>query len=95
MKINLRESFQNRFLRQLKYIANDNPVAARKFKNDLLNAINGLSLNAWSCRKSIYFEDEKIRDLIFKGYTIVFMINEDTIDVFGFVKYQQNPTDET
>lgn len=95
MKINLRESFQSRFLRQLEYISRDNPSAARKFKNDLLRAINSLPQKAWACRKSIYFEDEQIRDLIFKGYTIVFRITDNTIDVFGFVKYQQNLTDET
>jgi len=25
-------------------------------------------------RKSIYYDDENIRDLVFKGYTIVYMI---------------------
>jgi hypothetical protein len=44
-------------------------------------------------RKSIYFENSNIRDLIFKGYTVVFRINEEQIEVFGFVKYQNNPTD--
>lgn len=94
MKVNLRESFQNRLVRQFEYIAADNPSAARKFRDDLLSAINSLPQRAWSCRKSIYFKDEHIRDMIFKGYTIVFKISEDAIDVFGFVKYQQNPTDE-
>jgi plasmid stabilization system protein ParE len=93
MKVNLRESFQIRLLRQLEYIAIDNPVAARKFKNDLFKIINDLPKIALACRKSIYFDDENIRDLIFKGYTIVFRISEETIDVFGFVKYQQNPID--
>lgn len=31
MKVNLRESFQNRLVRQFEYIAADNPSAARKF----------------------------------------------------------------
>jgi len=31
--------------------------------------------------------------LIFKGYTIVFRIAEENIEVFGFVKYQKEPTD--
>ncbi len=95
MKINLRESFQSRLLRQLEYISKDNPSAARKFKNDLLSAINSLPQRAWTCRKSIYFDDEQIRDLVFKGYTIVFSITDNTIDVFGFVKYQRNLTDDT
>ncbi len=30
---------------------------------------------------------------MFKGYTIVFKINDEQIEVFGFVKYQKSPTD--
>jgi len=41
----------------------------------------------------IYFDDTSIRDLIFKGYTIVFRIIDNTIEVFGFVKYQEKPID--
>ena len=46
-----------------------------------------------SYRKSIYFEDETIRDLIFKGYTIVFRLTKESIEIFGFVKFQKEPTD--
>jgi len=31
--------------------------------------------------------------IVFKGYTIVFRINKNRIEVFGFVKFQNNPTD--
>ena len=44
-------------------------------------------------RKSVYFDDNSTRDLIYKGYTIVFRINDNQIEVFGFVKYQDKPTD--
>jgi len=37
--------------------------------------------------------DDSIRDLSFKGYTIVFRITNTEIEVFGFVKYQNKPTD--
>lgn len=94
MKINLRESFQDRFLRQIEYIALDNPRAARKFRDSVLNAVEKLPQNALICRKSIYFDSDSIRDLIYKGYTIVFEITEESIEVFGFVKYQKNPADD-
>ena len=44
-------------------------------------------------RKSIFFDREDIRDLIFKGYIIVYKINTEnqTIDVFGFTKYENDP----
>jgi plasmid stabilization system protein ParE len=88
MNIKFTSSFQNRLLNQIEYIAQDSPTRARKFQNELLNKINLISERPFSFRKSIYFDDDSIRDLIYKGYTIVFRINNDTIEVFGFIKYQ-------
>lgn len=88
MKIVLSESFLIRLENQLDYIAQDSAVRARKFKNDLLGRIKRLDRNPFQNRQSIYFEDKNIRDLIFKGYTIVYRISADKIEVFGFVKYQ-------
>jgi plasmid stabilization system protein ParE len=93
MKILFKESFLKRLENQIEYISLDSPKRARKFKDDLLNRIKEIPQNPYKCRKSIYFENLDIRDLIFKGYTVVFRINENQIEVFGFVKYQKNPTD--
>jgi plasmid stabilization system protein ParE len=93
MRIIYKESFINRFENQLEYIAEDSPKAARKFKNDILSRISQIPNNPYVYRKSVYFENVLIRDVIFKGYTIVFRINESVIEVFGFIKYQQNLTD--
>ena len=93
MKIAFKDSFLNRLENQIDYIAQDSPARARKFKNDLLSRIKEISKNPFRYRKSIYFNSDNIRDLIFKGYTVVFRITEDRIEVFGFVKYQNSPTD--
>jgi len=47
----------------------------------------------YSNRKSIFFNNLDIRDMVFKGYVIVYKIDkeEDEIIVFGFNKYQQDP----
>jgi len=44
----------------------------------------------YKCRKSLYFENDKIRDLIYKGYTIVYKIDEikNIIIIIGMKKYQ-------
>ena len=42
----------------------------------------------YSYRKSIFFDREDIRDLVFKGYVITFVIKNNIIEVFGFIKYQ-------
>ncbi|MFP4556420.1 MAG: type II toxin-antitoxin system RelE/ParE family toxin [Bacteroidales bacterium] len=93
MKILFKESFLKRLENQIEYISLDSPKRARKFKNDLLNRIKEIPENPYKSRKSIYFENVSIRDLIFKGYTVVFRINANQIEVFGLVKYQKNPTD--
>ncbi len=44
-------------------------------------------------RQSIYFNDDNIRDHSFKGYVIIYRINEEQnqIEVFGFIKYTNKP----
>ncbi|MDC8000868.1 type II toxin-antitoxin system RelE/ParE family toxin [Aequorivita todarodis] len=92
MKIKILRSFSNKLADQVEYIAEDKPFAAKKFRKDVLNAIKDLKTLPYKQRKSIYFEDEHIRDLIFKGYTIVYRIKneEQIIEVFGFVKYKES-----
>ncbi|HPW67055.1 MAG TPA: type II toxin-antitoxin system RelE/ParE family toxin [Salinivirgaceae bacterium] len=93
MKILFKESFLIRLESQIEYISLDSPKRARKFKNDLLDRIKEIHQNPYKYRKSIYFDNISIRDLIFKGYTIVFRINEDQIEIFGFLKHQEKPID--
>ena len=93
MKIVFKESFVDRLERQIGFISLDSPKRARKFKTELFKRIQSISENPYLCRRSIYFEDESIRDLIFKGYTVVFRITQIRIEVFGFVKFQKEPTD--
>jgi hypothetical protein len=70
MKVVFKDTFLNRLESQLEYISLDSPMRARKFKSDPLQRIIEIPQKPYSYRKSIYFDDLKIRDLIFKGYTI-------------------------
>ena len=47
-------------------------------------------------RKSIFFDRDDIRDLTIKGYINVYRINadEDSIEVFGFTKFKENPFED-
>jgi plasmid stabilization system protein ParE len=96
MRIIFKDTFLQRLSRQIDYIASDSPKRARKFKNDVLNEIRRIPDKPYANRKSIYFDNDQIRDLIFKGYTIVYRINKEDqcIEIFGFTKYQDKPTDE-
>jgi len=90
MKIKILQSFSFKLANQVEYIAKDKPVAARKFKNEILFLLKQIPKNPYLNRKSIYFDDSNIRDLIYKGYVIVYRINilKDRIEIFGFIKYQ-------
>ena len=95
MKIVFKTTFTDRLARQVKYISFDSPSRAKKFKSDVINQIKKIPYNPTVYRKSIYFDSDDIRDLIFKGYCIVFRINQidNVIEVFGFTKYMEKPTD--
>lgn len=47
----------------------------------------------YSNRKSIFYEHDDIRNLIFKGYIIIYRIKkeQEEIEVFGFIKYIEKP----
>jgi len=93
MKIKITKAFKNKLNLQVDFIAHDKPAAAQKFKDDILVQLSGLINMPYSKRKSMFFNDDNIRDLIFKGYIIVYKIDkkEDVIIVFGFNKYKLNP----
>jgi len=93
MRIVYKESFVLRLERQIKYIAVNNPDNAIRFKNELIAKLKKILANPYVYRKSIYFKKDKVRDLVFKGYTIVFRIKNDRIEVFGITKYQNKPID--
>ncbi len=90
MKIRIAKKFRDKLNKQVDYIAKDKPSAARKFKNDLLSKIKDISNMPFSNRKSIFFDNKEIREFIFKGYIVVYKVDKtkDTIDVFGFTKYE-------
>ncbi|MCI7014375.1 MAG: type II toxin-antitoxin system RelE/ParE family toxin [Campylobacter sp.] len=82
--------FDDRFIKALNdiesFIALDSLERAEKFKNDIINKISSLDFMPKRCRKSTLANDESIRDLIFKGYIIVFKIQNDTMKVLYIYK---------
>ncbi len=93
MKIKIANSFRDRLNEQVEYIAKDKPSAARNFKTQILNRIKEIPKMPYAFRQSIFFDRADIRDLIFKGYIVVFKIDESQqlIQVFGFSKWQAKP----
>ncbi len=93
MRIKVSGSFRVRLNDQIEYIARDKPGAAHKFKSEILKSIRQIPQMPYKHRKSIFFDRNDIRDLIYKGYIVVYKINKegDIIEVFGFTKFTKNP----
>jgi plasmid stabilization system protein ParE len=92
MIIKFEEDFLYSLNEQVRYIAKDKPLVAKKFKIDLLKNLKKDLKQPFNFKKSIYFNDETIRDYVFKGYKIVYYINlqQKIIYVFGFIKYKDS-----
>ncbi len=82
--------FKNRFKEELReifdYIALDSRNRADDFKNTLFNKIQILETSPYAFRKSTKFDDENIRDFIYKGCVIPYLIDDDIILVLGIYK---------
>ncbi len=89
-------SFSNEFVKsltkQIRFIYQDKPKAALKFRKDLLKNIKKDLKYPFHYQKSRYFENENIRDYVFKGYVSVYEVNieEKSVSVFGFIKYKDS-----
>ena len=92
MKIKFEDAFIWSINEQVLYIAQDKPLAARKFKSDLIRNLKKDLKQPFNYQKSKYYQDENIRDYVFKGYTSVYDINleTNTVTVFGFIKYKES-----
>lgn len=92
MKIKFDSEFINTLIDQMDSIALDKPQAAKAFKRDLFEKCRSLGSMPYRCRKSIYYDAENVRDMIFKGYTIVYVIREEEIIILSLINQQNfNP----
>lgn len=75
-------------LQILSTIAKDKKSASKKFNKDLKEKIKLLLASPFMGRPSIYFEDEKYRDLVFKGYTVIYKVEDNEIKILDIFKWQ-------
>jgi len=75
MHIRLDKKFEKNFNFIFEYIAEDKITVAKNFKNELLKLIKNLPIFPYKYRKSIYIDNEDVREMIFKGYTIVYEVD--------------------
>ncbi len=89
MQIIKDELFKENLRTVLKYIAQDSKTKASKFNKQLSVQVNKLDNMPFKFRQSNYYDDNNIRDLIFKGYTIPYLVDEEkelivVLDIFKY-----------
>jgi len=91
MKIVKTKTFLDDFDEVLYYIAQDKKSAATQFYRDINKKIKDLKDFPFMYHKSYYFDDEYIRDLTHKGYSIVYKVDleEKIISIIGITKYKK------
>lgn len=90
MKIETTTEFRKKVERQIQYISLDKPKAARNFKSAIFSEIKKLKEMPYKNKQSKFFDDENIRELIFRGYSIVYIVENEKIVVFGFHKWENS-----
>jgi plasmid stabilization system protein ParE len=88
MIINKNSSFNDRLFSILKFIAINNPVNAKRFKRELDLKILDLKNMPFKYRQSIHHNDIHTRNLIFKGYIIPYLIDNDVIIIHDIFKWE-------
>ena len=89
MEIEYDEKFINSFTEIFDFIALDSLNRSNNFKIELKDKIESLVYMPKKFRKSIYFEDDSIRDLIFKGYVVPYKITKEKIIILGITKHKK------
>lgn len=86
MKFAFDDKFNQALNDIITFISLDSPLRALGFQDELMNKIYNLDFMPKKCRKSTLADDENIRDLIFKGYIVVFKIENDEIKILYIYK---------
>ncbi|QKE29382.1 toxin-antitoxin system, toxin component, RelE/ParE family [Arcobacter acticola] len=75
----------------MEFIAQDSVNLAIKFQVELDEIIDDIPNMPFKYRKSIYFNNNNIRDLIFKGYVVPYKIDtaKNQIIIIGINKYME------
>ena len=83
MQISYKKTFENQLLHIVNYIAKDKLGASINFANELEELIFSIPDNPFKYKPSVYFKNENIRDMTYKGYTINYKVNfeKDLIEV--------------
>lgn len=73
----------------LEFIAKDSLNQALLFNSELNKKIDDLKFMPFKFRKSLYHSDENVRDLVFKGYCMPYLVEDEKIVILNIFKNTQ------
>ena len=86
MKVVFSDRFENELVAIADFIALDSQRRADLFVDEIEWRCQNLINMPYKCRKSLKFDNENMRDLVYKGYVIPYFIEGDCINVLGIYK---------
>jgi len=83
--------FDKEIIDIVNYIALDKPSVSIKFALELEKLILNIPYFPFKYKSSFYFDDKNIRDMIYKGYTIIYEVNLDknTIEILKIFNHNK------
>ncbi|PAF45683.1 type II toxin-antitoxin system RelE/ParE family toxin [Helicobacter sp. 11S02629-2] len=87
MKITSSRQFTAELKAILNFYLARSEQASIKFRNDLFAKIESIPYMPYRFRKNKSANEENIRDLVFKGYVVVFRIDDTTIKILSIYRY--------
>lgn len=82
--------YSDKFIDEIEVIVNfislDSKDRASEFAMNLKKKIDDIFPMPYRFRKNQKLNDEKVRDLIYKGYVVPFFIYDDHIEILGIFK---------
>ncbi|PHS59126.1 MAG: plasmid stabilization protein [Sulfurimonas sp.] len=95
MKLIKKRSYQNALKTILLYIAKDSKNNAINFKNKLNKVTSNLNYMPYKYPHSDLSKNENVRSLAFKGYTILYYIDENknqtvVFDIFKWINKEKD-----
>ena len=93
MKIIESQQFKEELRAIAFYIRKDKLSASLSFVRDLKKKIKLLTDFPYQCKKSIYFNNDEIRDMVHMGYTIVYEIDKEKDTLVLLSIFNQNLPD--
>ncbi|NLK67401.1 MAG: type II toxin-antitoxin system RelE/ParE family toxin [Campylobacteraceae bacterium] len=87
MKIIIKERFNDELNEILAFIAKDSLDEAVKFYDNVYDKIHTIPFMPNRFPKNRIANQENIRNLLFKGYIIPFVISDEAIEILGIYKH--------